>query len=512
MTTTVSISPLTRIEGHLAIHTKTESVPDAGGFRITEAHCEGEMFRGLETILTGRDPLDAQQITQRICGVCPISHGMASLMAQEMAYGITPTRNGRLAQNLIFAANYLQSHIHQLYNLPAHDIVDIKAVLKYNGSDPLLQSLRAWVETAVAQNQIFAGAPFLPRYEVDQYIDSDDANWRLIGHYVQALTLRTIAHEMAAVFGAKLPHSTALVPTGVTGRVTMERILTYKSRLTKLASFVDNTYLPDLLVAAKAFPDYWTIGTSYPNYLSFGAFRMEEASGERVRTFLPSGAVFNGRYQDVDTRKIGEYVGHSRYSSGSGLHPFNGETTPDIRKGYSWLKAPRYDNQPVEVGPLARVMAAYHAPNGGFFKREVDAVLASVNLTADALNSVLGRHLARGLEAKWIAQQAALWLEELEPGQPTAKQFSIPATGRGVGLVEAPRGALGHWLILENHKIRRYQCIVPTTWNCSPRDDSGRPGPVEKALEGTRIADSTQPIEAGRVVRSFDPCIACAVH
>ena len=157
-------------------------------------------------------------------------------------------------------------------------------------------------------------------------------------------------------------------------------------------------------------------------------------------------------------------------------------------------------------------MAAYHAPNGGFFKREVDAVLASVNLTADALNSVLGRHLARGLEAKWIAQQAALWLEELEPGQPTAKQFSIPATGRGVGLVEAPRGALGHWLILENHKIRRYQCIVPTTWNCSPRDDSGRPGPVEKALEGTRIADSTQPIEAGRVVRSFDPCIACAVH
>jgi ferredoxin hydrogenase large subunit/hydrogenase large subunit len=157
-------------------------------------------------------------------------------------------------------------------------------------------------------------------------------------------------------------------------------------------------------------------------------------------------------------------------------------------------------------------MAAYYSPNGTAFKKDVDAVLASANLTPDKLNSVLGRHLARGLEAKWIAEQAARWLDELEPGAPAAKQFAIPETGRGFGLVEAPRGALGHWLILENHKIKRYQCIVPTTWNCSPRDDAGRPGAVEKALEGTLIADAAQPIEAGRVVRSFDPCIACAVH
>lgn len=512
MTTTVSISPLTRIEGHLAIHTASESLPDQKGVRITEARCEGEMFRGFETILSGRDPLDAQQITQRICGVCPISHGMASLTAQEMAYGVTPTRNGRLGQNLVFAANYLQSHILHFYHLAALDFVDITAVLKYNGNDPLLKSLRAWVETAVAQNQIFAGAPFLPRYEVNQYIASDDANWQLIGHYVEALNLRTIAHEMAAVFGAKLPHSTALVPTGITGRITMERILAYKSRLTKLTDFVNNVYLPDLLTAAKAFPNYWAIGVSYPNYLSFGAFRMEEATGERVRTFIPGGVVINGRYQTLDTGKIGEYVGHSHYSSRSGLHPFEGQTTPDTGKGYSWLKAPRYDNQVMEVGPLARVMAAYYAPGGEFFKNEVDAVLASVNLTPDKLNSVLGRHLARGLEAKWIAQQAGRWLDELVPGEPAAKKFAIPKTGRGFGLVEAPRGALGHWLTIEEHKIGRYQCIVPTTWNCSPRDDAGRPGAVEKALEGTHIADPAQPIEAGRVVRSFDPCIACAVH
>ena len=512
MAPTVSISPLTRIEGHLAIHTQSEAIADSTACRITEAHCEGEMFRGIETILMGRDPLDAQQITQRICGVCPISHGMASLMAQEMAYGVTPTRNGRLAQNLIWAANYLQSHILHFYHLAALDFVDIKALLKYDGADPLLKSLRAWVENAVAQNQIFAGAPFLPRYEVSQYIDSNDINWQLIGHYVKALSLRTMAHEMAAVFGAKMPHSTALVPTGVTGKITVERILAYKSRLAKLTAFVDEVYWPDLLEAAKAFPTYWTIGVSYPNYLSYGAFRMEEAFGEHVRSLMPSGVVMNGQYQPLDAGKIGEYVGHSRYSSASGRHPYEAETTPAVKNGYSWLKAPRYNEAPMEVGPLARVMVTYLAPGNEAFKKDIDATLASAKLTPDKLNSVLGRHLARGLEAKWIAQQAARWLDELEPGQPAAREFSIPATGRGVGLVEAPRGALGHWLILENHKIKRYQCIVPTTWNCSPRDDAGLPGPVEKALEGTRIEDPAQPIEAGRIVRSFDPCIACAVH
>jgi len=239
---------------------------------------------------------------------------------------------------------------------------------------------------------------------------------------------------------------------------------------------------------------------------------MEESTGERIRTFLPSGVVINGQYQPLDTSKIGEQVKNSRYSSPSGKHPYDAQTVPDISSGYSWLKAPRYNDLPMEVGPLARVMVAYYGPGNEQIKNEINGILASANLTADKLNSVLGRHLARGLEAVWIAQQAARWLDELEPGQPAAKKFSIPATGKGVGLVEAPRGALGHWLVLEDHKIKRYQCIVPTTWNCSPRDDAGRPGPVEKALEGTKIQDPAQPIEAGRIVRSFDPCLACAVH
>jgi Ni,Fe-hydrogenase I large subunit len=506
------ISPLTRIEGHLAIHAETEAIPDSPKVKITSARCEGEMFRGIETILQGRDPLDAQQITQRICGVCPIAHGMASLMAQEMAYGIDPTRNGRLAQNLILGANYLQSHILHFYHLSALDFVDIKSILKYNGSDTGLKSLRAWVENAVSSKSVFPAAPFLPRYEVNQYLANDEANWRLIGSYVNALKMRTVAHEMCAVFAAKMPHSTALVPSGVTGEVTLERILCYKSRLDKLASFIETVYLPDLLLAAGAFSDYWNIGASYGNYLSFGNFRMEDKAGPDVRKWMPAGVIINGKLETLDTGKIREYVSNSHYSSTSDLHPYEGQTTPSPDKGYSWLKAPRYDGKPMEVGPLARVMVAYMTPGCDWVKKEVDGVLASAKLTPDKLNSVLGRHLARGLEAKWLLGQLYAWLDELEIGQPMAKNFTIPKSGKGFGLVEAERGALGHWLTIEDYKIKTYQCIVPTTWNCSARDDKNQPGAVEKALEGTVIEDPQQPLEAGRIVRSFDPCIACAVH
>lgn len=508
----ISISPLTRIEGHLAIHTESEQLPESNQHRITHAQCEGEMYRGIENILRGRDPLDAQQITQRICGVCPISHGMASVMAQEMAYGIKPTPNGRIAQNLVFASNYLQSHILHFYHLAALDFVDIKAVLNYSGNDPLLNALKMWVQSGLKENVIFTGAPFLPRYEVDQYVKDDSVNWKLIASYVEALKMRTLAHEMASVFGAKLPHSTSLVPTGVTEQITVERVLAFKSRLDQIATFIKTVYFPDLLTAAGAFPDYWQIGQAYGNFLSYGVFRMSEQTGQDIPKFFPAGAVINGRYQPLDTGKIHESVAHSRYMSPSNLHPFEGKTTPAPDQGYSWLKAPRYDGHVMEVGPLARVMVAYMGPGNDWLKKDVNQILQTANLPAEQLNSVLGRHLARGLEAKWLAEQCYKWLDELDLGQPAACEFIIPKQGRGFGLTEAPRGALGHWLIVDNHKIKSYQCIVPTTWNCSPRDDQNQPGAVEKSLEGTLIEDPAQPIEAGRVVRSFDPCIACAVH
>jgi Ni,Fe-hydrogenase I large subunit len=511
MSETSTISPLTRIEGHLAIHLETEKAEPAG-YKVKSAKCEGEMFRGLEEILTGRDPLDAQQITQRICGVCPIAHGLTSIEALEMAFGIKPSHNGRLLQNLIFGANYLQSHILHFYHLSALDFVDIKSILKYSGNDRILRELKAWVEGAVASNDVFAGAPFLPRYEVDQYIKSDEINWRLIGSYAKALEMRTMAHEMCAVFAAKMPHSTSIVPTGVTQMPDIERVLSYRSRLDNLTRFIEEVYVPDLVAAATAFPQYWDIGKSYNNYLSFGSFKMEEAVGENTKKFFPQGVIIDGKLEKLDPQNIQEFVGYSRYSSGSGLHPFEGQTTPSPDKEYSWLKAPRYKGKAMEVGPLARLMVAYNTPGCEWYKNEVDKTLASINVPLEKASSVLGRHLARALETVFLSKQLYKWLDELELGKPGAVDFDIPKNGRGYGLLEAERGALGHWIIIEDYKIKRYQCVVPTTWNCSPRDDSGQPGAVEKALEGTAIENPGSPIEAGRVVRSFDPCIACAVH
>ncbi|HOX24308.1 MAG TPA: nickel-dependent hydrogenase large subunit [Candidatus Krumholzibacteria bacterium] len=507
MSRTVNISPVTRIEGHLAIHTETE--PVAGGHRVTSARCEGEMFRGFETILTGRDPLDAQQITQRICGVCPISHSIASVRAQEMAYGIKPNRNGRLLQNLVFAANYLQSHVLHFYVLAALDFVDVTAVLKYTGSSRALRDLRRWVKAALDRSDVFPAAPFLPRFEAD-YVKDVNVNWTLLAHYVEALEIRRLAHEMAAVFGAKLPHSTAIVPGGVTQAPTLERVLAYRTRLKEIGRFVEDVYVPDLVTAAQAFPSYWKIGGGCKDVLSYGAFEMDDAGALR----FPSGVVRGGVWAPLDIAHITEEVRYSRFDSGTGLHPSRGETRPAPRKpdAYSWLKAPRYQGQPMEVGPLARVLVAYHSPDGQAVRTQVDALLKKLAVKPAQLHSVIGRHLCRGLEAQWLVAQAHQWLDELELGAAPAKDFVICDRGEGHGLTEAPRGALGHWLSVRNHQIERYQCVVPTTWNCSPRDDKDQPGPVEQALTGVVIANPDHPIEPARVVRSFDPCIACAVH
>ena len=511
MSKTLSLNPVTRIEGHLSVHAETEPVgPGEGdGFRVTEAHCEGEMFRGIEQILEGRDPLDAQQITQRICGVCPVSHGIASVRAQEMAYGITANHNGRLMQNLILAANYLQSHVLHFYHLAALDFVDVAAVLKYSGGNKLLAGLRTWVEKALAQKDIFPAAPFLPRYDA-KYVEGLDENMALLSHYVEALEVRKICHEMGAVFGARLPHTTALVPGGCTQVPTVERVVSYASRLKKVMAFIRDIYIPDLLCVAGVFPEYFEIGRSCGNFLSYGVF-WTDAEGNK---FMPPGAVIDGKWEPLDEGAILEDVAYSRYSSPGGLHPSVGQTSPDADKSraYSWLKAPRYRGQVMEVGPLARVIVGYHDPGTPWIKKEVDGFLAGVNLPVEKLFSVLGRHAVRGLEALWVARQSLAWLDEIEIDGPPAEDFTIPERATGFGLTEAPRGALGHWLRVEDYRIKNYQCVVPTTWNCSPRDDSGRPGAVEQALAGTAVADPSQPMEVGRIIRSFDPCIGCAVH
>ena len=300
MNKTISISPVSRIEGHLAVHAKIgPSVGNQKGARVLEAHCEGEMFRGFERILEGRDPLDAQQITQRICGVCPIPHGIASIRAQEMAYGIVPTNNGRLLQNLVLAANYLHSHILHFYQLAALDFVDVKALLGYSGKDRLLASLKEWVEGALARKEVFPAAPFLPRYE-GTYVKDADVNLSLLGHYVKALEIRRTCDEMAAVFGARVPHSTALVPGGVTQVPTVERIMAYRSRLKKVLDFAQYVYVPDLLEVAKGFPQYFEMGRGYGNFLCFGVFLQDEIGNK----FIESGAVIGGKWEKLDQEQI----------------------------------------------------------------------------------------------------------------------------------------------------------------------------------------------------------------
>lgn len=505
MSTTISIDPVTRIEGHLAVHL------DIQDGKVRTARCSGEMFRGFEQILRGRHPLDAQQITQRICGVCPIAHGMASILAQDEAYGITPPKNGWLIRNLIQGANYIQSHILHFYHLSALDFVDIAAITKYRGANPTLNELKAWVTAQLGSKAVFPAAPFLPRYN-GGYVKDVDLNITAVQHYLEALDMRRIMHEAAALWCGKMPHAATLVPGGVTEKVTPVQIAAYKSRIQLVQKFIQFAYIPDVVAVAKAFPEYFRAGKGCGNFLSYGVF-ME--SDDKRKRLLPSGVIRNGQLEPFNSDKIREHIEHSYFSSPSGLHPYDGKTAPaPDRRGeaYSWLKAPRYDGLAMEVGPLARVMVAYHQDCLPQLKKAVNDLLAMFKASPDALNSVLGRHAARAIECKLIADRCAQWVQMLEPDKPTGVDFQIPKTAKGAGLWEAPRGAIGHWLVIKNHKIENYQCIVPTTWNGSPRDNAGTPGPIEQALVGTEVKDPENPLAAARVIRSFDPCIACAVH
>ena len=506
MTKIINIDPITRIEGHLAIRVEVRASS------IVKAYSSGEMFRGFETILKGRDPLDAQQITQRICGVCPVSHGVASSMAQEMAYHVTPPKNGRILRNLILGANYLNSHILHFYHLSALDFVDIAAILKYKGNDPALKNLKTWVKAEVSSKSVFPATPFLPRYK-GKYLANDDLNFTAIKNYLEALEMRAVAHKAGAIFAGKLPHAASLVPGGITEKVTADKIASYKSLINKIRSFIDNCYLQDVAGVANAFPDYFKLGKGCGNFLAYGVFN-ESDNASASDLLFPRGTVVNGKLSDFDPSKITEDIGYSLYMSGSGIHPSVGETIPSPHKNgaYSWIKAPRYNGIVMEVGPLARVMVSYLKGKDLKLKKIIDNLLSNLGKKPGDLVSVMGRHAARAIEAKIVADKCAEWVDELVPGKPSFKDFEIPETGTGVGLTEAPRGALGHWLTIKNHKIERYQCVVPTTWNCSPRDDKEIPGPVEQALEGAPVADERNPIEAARIVRSFDPCIACAVH
>lgn len=422
------------------------------------------MFRGFEIILIGRDPRDAVPYTQRICGVCPVPHAMAACLTLESAFGITPPDNGRILRNLVLGANFIDSHLLHFYHLSILDYVNTTGLLDQS--------------------------PWIPRYTTADMV-SGSAAATLISHYVTALEMRRKAHQMGAIFGGKLPCVGSFVVGGCTEQVTSEKIADFRGLLSEVRSFIDNVYLADASTLADRFPGYYQLGRGYGNLLAFGAFDLNASGSSKL--FAP-GRYVDGAVAPFDPAQITEYVAYSWYTAACGnKHPSQGLTEPEADKlgAYSWTKAPRYASQVYELGPLARMW---------------------VNNQYNRGISAMDRIVARAQEAKKIADAMNGWLDELVPGAPAYQPSSIPGQATGVGLTEAPRGGLGHWIQISDSVISCYQVVTPTSWNGSPRDDLGQSGPIEAALVGTPVGDVNQPVEVLRVVHSFDPCLACSVH
>lgn len=501
----IVIDPVTRIEGHQ----KIEAVVENG--EVKEAWSSGTLFRGIELILNGRDPRDAQRITQRICGVCPTSHSTASALALDSAFGIADRipDNGRIMRNLILGAAHIADHTLHFYHLAALDYVDVARVAQYEGSSTVLNSVKDFIQRGEL-------GPFTPRYEGD-YRLSDEANQQAVAHYVEALHMRRKAQEMLTIFGGKMPHNCAIVPGGVTEVPTVDKIASFLWRLNEIRDFIDNAYIPDVLAVAEAYCDHFEVGVGCRNLLSYGSYELDGREADltrRKRLFRQGTVSADLKLGELDPSQISEEVKHSWYAdSTSGRRPTEGETSPQPGKdgAYSWIKSPRYNGEVYEVGPLARVMVTY-AAGDPTLRALVDPVLSRFKAEPTALFSILGRHATRALGTKFIADSMPGWLLQLKVGEPAYIEHELPAESTGMGLVEAARGALGHWLEIKEGRIANYQCVVPTTWNASPRDDREQPGPIEQALVGTKIRDETNPFELVRIVRSFDPCLACAVH
>lgn len=460
----VIVDPVTRIEGHLKVEVEVENGV------VVDAHTSGTLFRGMELIMKGRDPRDAVQIMQRICGVCPVSHCTAGTLALDDAFGIEAPPNGRIIRNLILGSNFIQSHILHFFHLAALDYV--------KGPDV---------------------APFTPRYQAD-YRLPDDINAQAVNHYLEALNMRRKAHEMGAIWGGKMPHVQAIVPGGVSEVPDTQKIYEFKNRLAELINFIDNVYIPTVKAVAGAYADWFDIGRGCMNMVAYGGLPLEQGQDHvKKKKFFPSQVYIRGQFLDFDPSLITEEVKYSWYKDEIELTPDKAVVAPDPRKeaGYSWLKAPRYNGEAAEVGPLARLWTMKQKDVAGLGQKAF---------------SVMGRHFARAVETSMVAHAMDEWVMELEAGQPVCVPHKIPADAEGMGLTEAPRGALGHWQKIRNQRTDVYNAVVPTTWNAGPRDGKNVPGPMEQALINTPVADPANPVELVRIVRAFDPCFGCAIH
>jgi hydrogenase large subunit len=565
----IVVDPITRIEGHLRIEVNV----DAKNV-ITNAVSTGTMWRGLEVILKGRDPRDAWAFTERICGVCTGVHALASVRAVEDALAIQIPDNANIIRNLMHATLYAQDHLVHFYHLHALDWVDVVSALGADPkrTSELAQSISSWPNSSPGyyrdlQNRLkkFVESgqlgPFRNGYWGNPgYRLPPEANLMAVGHYLEALDFQKEIVKIQTIFGGKNPHPNWLVggvpaslnvdQTGATGAINMERLEYVARVIDETINFIDNVYIPDLLTIASFYKDWGAIGggISSQNVMSYGDFP-DIANDYSAKSMLfPRGAIVGGNLKEIqpidlkDISQIQEFVTHSWYKypdEAKGLHPFDGVTDPNFVLGkgtrgtktdikevdesakYSWVKSPRFKGQPMEVGPLARYVIGY-AQGNPEFKEPVDMVLKKLDVPLAAIFSTLGRTAARGLECSWAAHKMKYFhgklMANLKAGQRDTANVekwepaTWPREAKGVGFVEAPRGALGHWIKIKDTRIENYQCIVPTTWNASPRDSQNRIGAYEASLMNTPMAKPDQPLEILRTIHSFDPCLACATH
>jgi hydrogenase large subunit len=473
MATITIVDPVTRIEGHMKVQVTIDTV--GGKQQVTDAQCTGTQFRGFEKILVGRDTKDAPYITERICGVCPVSHATAASMALEHAAGVTIPTNARILRNLVLGANFIQSHILHFYLLAALDYI----------TPP-------------------ASAPWTPVWNVDLMRSS--SMQQIATNFVTAVAMRRDAHEMAAILAGRMPGLSAIQAGGFSTKPTSSMISSFSGYLNTLINFINNNYVPDAKLLSSVYTDYHQIGKGPGNLIAYGVFDLDNTANPS--RLLKRGVIYSSNptsVRTVSTSSITESVTNSWYdNSTNNLNPTKGTTVPvdpaTKTAAYSWLKAPRYSNKPCEAGPLARMWV------NGDYRQGI---------------SVMDRHVARALETQKIANAMIGWLSQLTVGGSEFTPVTAPFSKSGEGLTEAPRGALGHWMstapsttLAPNGvaSISNYQVITPTCWNASPKDTSGVRGPLETALIGTPVSVAVQPVEVLRVVHSFDPCMSCAVH
>ncbi|TLN26004.1 nickel-dependent hydrogenase large subunit [bacterium] len=569
----IVVDPLTRIEGHLRI----EAVVENGVIKDAWSACT--MWRGIEEIMKGRDPRELWYWTQRFCGVCTTVHSIASVRAVEDALDITVPLNAELLRNIMIGIQVVQDHVIHFYHLHALDWVDIVSALsadpvktaaladavakKYAvgvlGNRPYAKGSASYFETIQKRVAAFAGTgrlgPFANAYWGHKaYKLPAEANLMAVAHYLEALYWQREVIKIHAMLGSKNPHPQSFLVGGISmpvdpnsqNAVNADMIAYIRKLLVDAKNFVEQVYIPDLLAVAPFYKDWGAIGGGGGqfDFISFGDYPTRAAAKHNDKAlWLKPGRVTVGTFPTVHPVKaedITEYITHSWYSyaggDAKGLNPFVGETKEnytgpspgdgkyeylDTDNKYSWVKSPRYQDRPAEVGPLARCLVAY-AQGDKDFKAVIDLVLSDLGVPAAALFSTLGRTAARGIETLICAKKNLEWLDMLAANIKTGDlkthagekwdPASWPKEARGVGFHEAPRGTLSHWVNIKDTKIANFQAVVPSTWNAGPRDAKGQRGPYEAALVGTPIADPEKPIEILRTIHSYDPCLACAVH